>query len=139
MFLPTADGRYQLDQQSIGGVPKLVGRFATREAALANVRSGSNYRLTDRETGTRFTARQDRPGVITLIDAAGTVTRIKKPGTVPSLGLARKPLERGFAVNRNASGQPVPTITGADDPAFARLLDVARRGAAMNAANRDGR
>jgi len=136
MFQPTPDGRYQLDQQAIGGVPKLVGRFATREAALANVRSGSTYRLTDGDTGARFTARQDRPGVITLIDAAGTVTRIKKPGTVPSLGLARKPLERGFAVNRLASRQPVPTITGADDPALVPFLDVAKRGAAMNAANR---
>jgi hypothetical protein len=136
MFRSAHHGRYALERRDATWTWQPAGRFATAEAALAHVAGHWRFRLTDTETGEQVEVRQDRPGVLTMTSADGRTAFLRKPGTVPALGLHRTPLERGFAVNPNAQGQAVPTVNGADDPAFADLLDVARRGVAMNAANR---
>jgi hypothetical protein len=138
MYLPTPDGQFRLDRRDDGWTWQPINRFATAEAALAHVRADGLYRLTDLHTDETVSVRQQpgRPGVLTMTNSDGRTAFLRKPGTVPALGLNRKPLERGFAVNPATSGQRVPTIDGADDPAFTELLDVARRGVTMNAANR---
>lgn len=71
-------------------------------------------------------------GMETSTDNGATWQRIARPGAskVIGLGIDRKALEKGFAANPAARSQDMTT------PSTDVISEMARRGAAINAANR---
>lgn len=126
-------------EQARGAFPIVWARidtFDTVEDALKQVRGDAQHAITNSETGEMRIVRSRYGGGLEMTSDNGkTWQRIKRPGAMSGdtkpgdLGIRSRPLQRGWYT------RPVDDRDDMTMPAMDAIERMARRGAAINAAN----
>ena len=112
---------------------KRLGEYPAFEDALKDVRGDANHRIVNSETGETTLARSRYGGGLeTSTDNGATWRRIKRPGATPVIGLGinTRGLERGWYARHPNPDEFI------HNPSVDVIADLAKRGAAINAANK---